>query len=163
MPKLILFFLVLWCICVPQTAAVEHGQALPSLKLQSLVNDQHIELSQVTNKVIYIDFWASWCVPCKKSFPFMQELQNKIGKDKLQIIAINMDEDITKALAFLQKYPVGFDIVKGDSEIAKLFAVSGLPIGFLYDKNQSNVATHVGFNSKIATKLNEQVNFLVAN
>ena len=71
---------------------------------------KQLDLSQYENKVVYIDFWASWCPPCLKSFPFMDELHKQYKDKGLKVIAINLDEDLLQAKSFLRKYPVDFSI-----------------------------------------------------
>ena len=105
-----------------------------------------IKLSQLRGQVVYVDFWASWCVPCRKSFPWLNEMQARYGKAGLKIIAINLDEDSQQAQAFLQHYPadftVGFD-PKGIS--AQAYGLKGMPSSYLIDGSGKLLLSHVGF------------------
>jgi len=70
-------------------------------------------LSDYQGKVVILDFWASWCVPCRRSFPWMNEMQNKYGDDGLVIVAVNLDSEVSDAEAFLERYPADFSIYYG--------------------------------------------------
>ncbi len=107
-----------------------------------------LKLSQLRGKVVYVDFWASWCVPCRKSFPWLNEMQARYGNAGLKIIAINLDEDSQLAKAFLKQYPadftVGFD-PKGVS--AQAYGLKGMPSSYLIDRNGNLLLSHIGFRS----------------
>jgi thiol-disulfide isomerase/thioredoxin len=144
--------------------AIDKQQVIPNLVMTELMdNSQSISLADLRGKVLYIDFWASWCIPCKKSFPFMNQLTTQYPPENLQIIAINMDENIDDALTFLEKYPAKFIVVNGNSEIAKTFAIQGLPTAFLVNQQGVLVAQHSGFNQSLKDKLILQLDYLMAN
>ncbi len=128
------------------------GEAAPSIP----------GLEQYKGKPVLIDFWASWCVPCKKSFPFMNLLREKYAAEKFEIIAVNMDEDPRDAESFLSKYPASFSVVKGSGDLAKLFKIKGLPSAYLVNQEGQVVSTHAGFNAKKADKLLKQIDHLIA-
>jgi len=104
------------------------------------------DLSQYEGKVIYLDFWASWCVPCRKSFPWMNQLQQKHEDKDLVIVAINLDKKKSLADAFLLENPANFNIVydpKG--QLAKKFGIKGMPSSVIFDRNGKAVKAHTGF------------------
>lgn len=93
------------------------------------------KLSDLNGQVVYLDFWASWCKPCRKSFPWMNQMQLKYAEKELQIIAINLDAEATLAKAFLDKVPALVPIVydpKG--KIANIYQLLGMPSSYLIDK-----------------------------
>jgi cytochrome c biogenesis protein CcmG, thiol:disulfide interchange protein DsbE len=97
-------------------------------------------------KVVLLDFWASWCVPCRKSFPWMNELQKKYADRGLQIIAVNLDMDRSEAASFLKAVPAQFRIEydpKGD--LATQLDISAMPTSLLLDRNGKIVKQHAGF------------------
>ena len=103
------------------------------------------QLSQLRGKVVYVDFWASWCVPCRRSFPWMNQMQAKYADD-LVILAINLDQDPKLAEAFLAKLPANFHIEYNPSgDIAKAYDVIGMPSSYVIDKTGQVRLTHVGF------------------
>lgn len=144
------------------TSAVEKGALSPDVMLSALAGDKTVNLSAQKGKLIYVDFWASWCVPCKKSFPFMNELHQRFGEQGLEIMAINMDENIADAEKFLEKYPAEFSLFKGTSEIAKTFNVPGLPVAYLIDENGIVIDKHIGFNDRKAKKVITQITTLLS-
>lgn len=116
----------------------------PGFNLQG--EDAPVSLSQFKGKVVLLDFWASWCVPCRASFPWMSELQNKYRSQGLEVIAINVDKDISLAKAFLAKVPAGFTVAfdpKGD--VASQYGLKGMPASYLIDKRGYILKSHIGF------------------
>ena len=110
-------------------------------------------------KVIYVDFWASWCGPCKQSFPWMNAMQDKYGAKGLQVIAINLDNKRVDADRFLLKSPATFQILydaKGDS--AKSYAVKAMPSSLLIDRNGYVTYVHAGFRDEDRADLEAKIN-----
>ncbi|MCZ6854307.1 MAG: TlpA disulfide reductase family protein [Gammaproteobacteria bacterium] len=102
-------------------------------------------------KVVLIDFWASWCVPCLRSFPWMNELVDDLGPRGLSILAINVDSDRAEADRFLGKHPAKFSIVfDPHGEYARQLDVDVMPSSFLVDRDGRIVNRHRGFLSKDA-------------
>lgn len=110
--------------------------------------DKNVRLSDYRGKIVYLDFWASWCAPCKQSFPWMEQMQQKYRSQGLEIIAINLDQERKLADTFLQQhsrnFTVGFDM-EGVTPLA--YKVRGMPSSFVIDQNGMIVASHIGFNS----------------
>ena len=100
--------------------ALDAGQAVPDISLGTGAE----RLSQLKGKVVYVDFWASWCGPCRQSFPWMNEMQGKYGAKGLQIVGVNLD-------------------AKGDT--AKQFGVKGMPTSVLIGPDGKVLAIHQGF------------------
>lgn len=143
--------------------AVNRGEPVPALELAAWQDtNPAINLQGLHGKILYIDFWASWCVPCKKSFPFMNTLREKYSAEELQILAINMDEYRADADKFLKTKPALFTLLQGNTETAKAFDIPGLPTAYLVDINGMVVARHTGFNIKSASKTIKQIDFLLA-
>lgn len=123
------------------------GQA-PDFSLSG--NDQQtIKLSDYRGKVVYLDFWASWCVPCRKSFPWMNEMKKRHSKKGLEIIAINLDSKPEKAAFFLEKIPANFTIAfDPEGKTAKSYEVKGMPSSYFIDRKGVLRDSHIGFRSK---------------
>jgi thiol-disulfide isomerase/thioredoxin len=118
---------------------------------------------QFKGKVLYIDFWASWCGPCLLSFPFMNDLQNAYGPRGLQVIAVNMDERPADAAAFLAKHSAGFAVASGpNGPCAKAFGVATMPTSFLVDRNGRIRSMHAGFRPGDVDGLRASVESLLA-
>lgn len=104
------------------------------------------KLSDLTGQVVYIDFWASWCKPCRKSFPWMNQIQQKYAGQGLQIIAINLDTEEALAKAFLDKVPAQIPIIYDpEGKIAKDYKLIGMPSSYLIDKKGKIRFAHKGF------------------
>ena len=103
-------------------------------------------LDPIEGQVIWVDFWASWCVPCRRSFPWLNEMQRKHGADGLQIIGVNLDKDRALADAFLAETPAEFGLwFDPAGALAKQFGVQAMPSSFLIDRDGNVLAKHFGF------------------
>ena len=127
---------------------------MPDCALTSLADKQPFNLQQFKGKVIYVDFWASWCGPCAKSFPFMNELSRDLKDKGLQVIGVNLDEASADAQNFLVKYPANFVIAADTNEqCAKDFGVQAMPSTYLVDRNGTVRHVHLGFRPGEAKEL----------
>ncbi len=105
-------------------------------------------LEQYQGKVVYLDFWASWCKPCQKSFPWMNALQKKYPNDRFEVVTINLDASREPMMQFLEHIPASFTIYHDASgKIAEAFKLPGMPTSFIIDKNGKPVSRHIGFYS----------------
>ncbi len=112
-----------------------------------------LDLSKHRGKVVVVDFWASWCVPCRRSFPWMNEMQAKYGDDGLVIIGVNMDAEASEAEAFLRNYPADFTVIYDASgDLARRYDVIAMPSSYIFDQNGEQVARHLGFKVKKQTE-----------
>ena len=133
------------CLIVFCPVAVVAEKA-PVFKLPT--DKSSINLSSYRGKLVYVDFWASWCDPCRKSFPWMTELQKRYKKN-LKVIAINLDEEREQAHKFLQKNRPGFTIAYDPAgKVAEAYKVQGMPSSYLIDRRGQIASTHIGFRSK---------------
>lgn len=108
--------------------------------------DAPIDLARYQGKVVVVDFWASWCVPCRRSFPWMNEMQAKYADDGLVIIGVNMDDDAELAAAFLEEFPAQFIIAYDqDGSLARQFDVIAMPSTYVLDRDGNQVTRHLGF------------------
>ena len=108
-------------------------------------------LAPVEGRVIWVDFWASWCVPCRRSFPWLNTMQRKYGQNGLQIIAVNLDKDRALADGFLAEVPAEFSLrFDPAGALAKQFGVQTMPSSFLIDADGKVLASHFGFRSSEA-------------
>ena len=103
-------------------------------------------LQPVEGRVLWVDFWASWCVPCRRSFPWLNSMHRKYGPEGLQIIAVNLDKDRALADAFLAEVPAEFALrFDPAGALAKQYGVQAMPSSFLIDLDGNVLATHAGF------------------
>ena len=111
--------------------------------------DNGLNLSSYDGKVVIVDFWASWCVPCRRSFPWMNAMQDKYREDGLVIIAVNLDRNAEDAARFLEKYPANFEIVYDpEGALAKEYSVEVMPSSVIIGRNGEPYERHAGFKVK---------------
>ena len=123
--------------------------------------EEFLNLDKYKGKVIYLDFWASWCIPCRDSFPFMQTIQEKY-KDDLVVIAVNLDEEKENADKFLEKYPSDFEIVYDQFwQAGRAYGIYGLPFSFIYNRKGELVGKHGGFKDGDAINLDAALKVLI--
>jgi len=123
-----------------------------------------LDLKQYYGQVVYVDFWASWCIPCKKSFPWMNELQRKYKDQGLKIIAINVDENSDDANKFLEKTPAEFDILRDpQGKLATQYKLVGMPTSLLFDTEGKLVSRHVGFKKSNIESYESKIEALLPN
>jgi len=113
-------------------------------------------------KVIYLDFWASWCGPCRKSFPWMNEMHEKHQQQGLIIISVNLDNNKVLADDFLAEVPANFSVFydpKG--KVARKFKLKGMPSSYIIDRTGKMVSAHVGFTESKKIKYEEELIMLL--
>lgn len=126
--------------------------ATPNISLKFSNTTQ--KLSDYKGKLVYLDFWASWCIPCRKSFPWMNKIHEKFQKQGLEVIAVNLDKDSQLVSQFLKKYPALFKIAYDSSgNTAEQFHVKGMPTSFLISRDGKLLSVHMGFRKKDIAKL----------
>jgi thiol-disulfide isomerase/thioredoxin len=104
------------------------------------------EIARSQGMVVWLDFWASWCTPCRSSFPWMTEMQQKYGPLGLTVIAVNLDGDRTDADRFLARVPPGFEVrFDPEAHLAKRFDVHAMPSSYVIGRTGEVLARHVGF------------------
>jgi thiol-disulfide isomerase/thioredoxin len=104
------------------------------------------ELGPISGKVIWVDFWASWCVPCRRSFPWMNEMHAKYAERGLEILGVNVDKERALADGFLEETPARFALrYDPGGKLAKQFGVQAMPSSFLLDASGNVIAKHFGF------------------
>lgn len=137
--------LALACLLPLSSHALEAGQALPVASVPG-AEATPVALHDGKARLTYIDFWASWCGPCRKSMPWMNQMQQKFGPKGLRIVAINLDAQREDATRFLQEVParvqLGFDAA-GDT--ARRFGVKAMPTSVLVGADGKVIEVHRGF------------------
>lgn len=105
-----------------------------------------LDLAQYRGKVVYLDFWASWCVPCRKSFPWMNAMQKAYGERGLVVIAVNVDTERRDADRFLFAVPAEFQVLYDPAgALAQRYRLAGMPSAFIIDRDGRLVVHHEGF------------------
>ena len=138
--------------------ALEIGQLAPDFELPG--RTAPIKLSDYRGKTVYLDFWASWCGPCKQSFPWMSDMQVRYSDKGLRIIAIDVDQvkDEAKAKAFLKDHPVRFEVAFDPSgKTPRAYAVKSMPTSVLIGPDGKVLMIHSGFRPEESQALEGQI------
>lgn len=143
-------------------AEIKVGDSFPELgpfKLEGRLPDES------KNKVVLLDFWASWCGPCGESFPVMEELQKKYGAQGFVIIAVNVDEKKSDMADFLKDHPVSFTIVRdARQKLVEKAGIATMPSSFLIDQHGKVAFAHSGFHGSTTKKQYEhEIESLLGN
>lgn len=105
-----------------------------------------LDLTSFHGRVVYLDFWASWCGPCRQSFPWMETMKSIYAAQGLEIIAVNLDTDRADADKFLNRFHPTFEVhFDPKGELAEFYKVRGMPSSVLIDRHGATRFMHVGF------------------
>ena len=122
------------------------GALVCSLSGTAPANTTSFDLTRHHGRVVIVDFWASWCKPCRQSIPWLNAMRARYGADGLDVIGINVDANRDDADRFLREVPIEFEIVFDPrGELAKEFKIRGMPSSYVFDRTGKLVKTHVGF------------------
>lgn len=149
---------VLFSLHCSQVLAVNVGDQAPAFKLPRLETQGDIQLKSYRGKVVYVDFWASWCGPCRLSLPELNTLRKKYRKQGFEVIAINLDEEKEDAMEFLKEFPVAYPTardVKGTTP--EKYGLRGMPTAYLIDRQGNINLIHEGFKKSDSQALSTHI------
>lgn len=143
---------------VPAAEAVQAGETAPAFESAALGDGAPIRLAELRGKVVLVDFWASWCAPCRLSLPWMEQTRKELGGAGLEIVAVNVDENVADARAFLARFPVSYRVASdAHGDVAALYDVQDMPSSYLIDRRGVVREVHAGFNPQTGRKLHESI------
>ena len=123
---------------------IGQGSLAPDFSLADLAGE-NVHLSTYRGKVVLLDFWATWCDPCRDEIPHLVELQNKYGAQGLQIIGVSMDDEPEPVREFYQQFKINYPVVMGNAKTGELYGgILGLPIAFLIGRDGRINTKHIG-------------------
>ncbi|MBV2129092.1 TlpA family protein disulfide reductase [Arsukibacterium indicum] len=129
--------LLLSCLITGSVVATE---------LSDLEGSPVSSMQQLKGQVVLVDFWASWCAPCRKSFPWLNTMQQRYGSDGLLVLAVNEDSERNDASRFLQQVPARFAVLYDlNGAVAEQYQLPGMPSSYLIDKKGQIRYRHIGF------------------
>lgn len=121
-----------------------------------------LDLKEYRNKVVYLDFWASWCPPCKQSFPVLNRLHSELKGQGFEVIAINLDENQTDASEFLASEPVNFSIFYDEEgKCPDAYQVAAMPSSYVIDKQGIVKKVYLGFHSENEAEIRSTISALL--
>ncbi len=139
-----LIFSLFTCALVAVSTTTASADQAPDFTLAGQKGS--VSLKDYRGKVVYVDFWASWCTPCRKSFPWMNDMQKRYKSKGLQVIGINLDQERDLAEKFLSANPAQFVVAfDPDGKSAEAYNVKGMPSSYIIDRQGNIVKTHIGF------------------
>lgn len=134
-----------------------------AIELTVLEGSPVSSMQQLDGKVVLVDFWASWCGPCRKSFPWLNQIHHQYGSDGLLVLAVNEDQDRAEASRFLAQFPANFSVLYDqDGALASDYQVMGMPSSYLIDKKGNIRFRHQGFKQADVAKYEEHIRQLLA-
>ncbi|KKO05506.1 TlpA family protein disulfide reductase [Pseudohongiella sp.] len=133
---------------MPATA-VEEGEPAPDFTLPGVrASDAAVQLSELQGKVVYVDFWASWCLPCLRSLPQINGLYEQYRDQGFEVVAITIDDPVEDATEFLEdlEVPLAYSVVlDATADVMDQYRVVGMPTSFLIDRDGVIRKVHKGF------------------
>ena len=149
-------------LCSMPSYAVDIGQPAPAFSLPSVQTNTQVSLQQFAGKVVYVDFWASWCAPCRVSFPALNALYATLKSHGFEVVAINLDEDKANAEKFLKEIPANFTVLRdGTGEWADKYVVESMPTSFIVDSQGVVRHIHHGFTNADVAELENKIKALL--
>jgi len=126
------------------------GSVAPTFELKSIPDGKTVPLASLRGKAVLLNFWATWCGPCKIEMPWLVDLQKKYGSQGLQIVGVAMDDTEDKEIAdFAHKMGVNYTILKGTEKVGDLYGgVDRLPLTYYIDRSGKVVDETVGLASE---------------
>jgi thiol-disulfide isomerase/thioredoxin len=150
--------LLLFLLAQPSLAKSTPPAATPAPHFALDGRNGTVDLDSLRGKLVLVDFWASWCGPCQKSFPWMASMVEKYGSKGFVVVAVNLDKDRQMANDFLAKQKTPFLVAYDPSgRTAKAYKVWGMPTSYLVSPKGEIVYTHMGFNDKNQSAFEEAI------
>lgn len=155
--------LLLAVLAIPVTAAaVAPGEAAPAISASDLTGSK-IDLAALRGKVVLVDFWASWCAPCREELPWLEQLHKRHAAAGLTVIGVNLDESSANAQKFLRSHPVTFPVVHDtQGRLADRYGPSKMPSSYLIDATGRVRFVHGGFRAADGAAIEAEVVRLLA-
>lgn len=136
--------------------ALDANQVAPAFDLPG--RNGPVRLAQYAGKTVYLDFWASWCGPCRKSFPWMNDMQARYGAKGLRVVAVNVDQKSADAQAFLKEVSAQFDVAFDPAgKTPRAYGIKGMPSSCLIGADGKVLSQHAGFAPERAAELEHAI------
>ena len=147
-------------LAIPAIAADATGPAAP-FSLQSRAGEA-VSLSSLKGQVVLINFWATWCGPCRKEMPLLEQIQKKYAPLGFTMLGVNVEEDTRLMETFLKDVPVSFPILLDPANgVSKLYNVSAMPSTVIVDRKGNVRFIHQGFKTGDESKYQDMIRQLI--
>jgi thiol-disulfide isomerase/thioredoxin len=162
--RLVLVACAVLALALPVGAAASAPGAAPDFTLKSLDGKTEYTLSELQGKVVYLDFWASWCGPCRRAFPDLISLHEEYKDEGFMVLAVSLDRKVEAAVKFMEQQKASFPAVFDEmGKIATRYGVRSIPTAFLIDAKGMVVQSSVGFDPNKVDKLKATIEELLAD
>ena len=152
------------CLSAGVATAIDADQQAPDFRAPQLGTDGALSLADYRGKVVYLDFWASWCPPCLLSLPALEELRREFRGSDFQILAVNLDQDTTRAQRFLAQHDIGYpSVTDPEGHIPERFGLTTMPTSYLIDRQGIVRLVHTGFRKRDIDTLRTQIKAVLAD
>ena len=140
----------------------QQGSTIEDLTLPLLNGEGEINLADLRGKVVYFDFWASWCKPCIQSFPLLDDIYKRYKDQGFTVVAVNVDFNPKKGKEFANKHPVSYPVVMDNQKLLKKANINAMPTAIYIDKKGVIRLVHRGFIPGDEKKIEKAVAYLLA-
>lgn len=160
-PKAVFTFLLFLFLLVPVAHAASVSGPAPDFTLKSR-SGENLKLSEYRGEVVMINFWASWCAPCRQEMPLLEELYKKYSDLGFTLLAVNVEEDSSKAEDLLREIPVSFPVLfDNTNKVSKLYKVVAMPSTVIVDRDGNMRYLHKGYLPGYEDEYRKQVRELI--
>ncbi|GAB4247598.1 MAG: TlpA disulfide reductase family protein [Deferrisoma sp.] len=154
-------FVLAVAACSGGNKEAEEPKPAPDFDLVS-VDGNHVRLSDLRGKVVLLDFWATWCPPCRVAIPHLVELQQKYRAEGLVVVGMNMDQNPDDLTEFMTRTSFNYPVVKVDEATRMAYGgVASIPQAFLIDRQGRIRYTFMGYSQDIARDMEEKIRKLL--
>ena len=137
------------------------GQAAPDFALKSS-SGENLRLSEYRGDVVMINFWATWCGPCRQEMPLLDELYTRYERVGFNLLGVNIDDDSRRAMQMIEELGVSFPVLfDARKEVSKLYEVEAMPVTVLVDREGNVRYVHLGYKPGYEEKYLDQVRSLL--
>lgn len=142
-------------------AAAQENKPAPNFILND-VSGKPVNLSSFKGKVVFLDFWASWCGPCRNSIPAVEDLYRKFEKEGVVFFGINLENNPVLAGNFAKNTGITYTVLVGDQKTTRAYGVRGIPAFFLLDRDGNIAQTYVGYDPQLKDRWESDIKALLS-
>jgi len=144
-------------LVIPPAHALDVGAKMPEIGLTDL-NGKQVSLASLAGKVVVVDFWATWCAPCKEEMPVLEKLYKKYGSKGLVIVGVSVDKDASNIKGFLKKIGVTFPVVHdANHQVSGRYQPPRMPSSYIVDRKGIVRYVHGGYRADDAAKIEKEL------
>jgi peroxiredoxin len=137
------------------------GQAAPDFALKSS-SGANLRLSEYRGDVVMVNFWATWCGPCRQEMPLLDELYSRYERVGFSLLGVNIDDDSRRAMSMVSELGVSFPVLfDARKEVSKLYEVDAMPVTVLIDREGTIRYVHNGYKPGYEEKYLDQIRSLL--